>query len=161
MTASKSRGTTTKTRRPTATTSIIDELLPGFSERSRKGRRNQAKGAEYERDVAKAFRSLGYPNAKREHGQSRDGGDAPDVSGTPFWIECTKGEASIYDKLEQGLQDASTYALRFAEIPAPVIVCSRRNGKRTRHIVTMERELFLRIIKHLESADTKWWRDHL
>lgn len=128
--------------------SIIDELLPGFSERSRKGRRNRQKGAEYERDVANAFK-LVYPEARREHGQTRDGGDAADVEGTPFWIECTKGEASIYDKLEQGMVDSIKGAMREctrtgSKVTArPVLVCSQRNGKRTRHIVTMDRDQFI------------------
>ncbi len=124
--------------------SATDELFPGFSERSRQGKRNRQKGAEYERDVANAFKKL-FPNAKREHGQSRDGGDAPDVSGTPFWIECTKGNASIYDKMEQGIVDARKHA-RGRKAPLPVIVCSRRGGKSTRHIVSLDRDEFINLL---------------
>lgn len=127
--------------------------MPGFSERSRQGRRNRQKGAEYERDVANAFKQL-YTNPRREHGQARDGGDAPDVSGTPFWIECTKGEASIYDKLEQGLVDSQKHdgaRRRQDRHPAktgyPVLVCARRNGKRTRHVVVMDRDQFIEMLE--------------
>lgn len=137
--------------------SIIDELLPGFSERSRQGKRNRQKGAEYERDVANAFKANGFPYAKREHGQSRDGGDAPDVSGSPFWVECTKGTKSIFDKLEQGLHDAAKYTKKSDRDDAQkltgsllTIVCSRRSGKRTRHIVSMDRDQFFKLLSWVD-----------
>lgn len=140
-----------KTKTKKTTTSIIDELLPGFSERSERGRRNRRKGAEYERDVANVFKLL-FPDARREHGQTRDGGDAADVEGTPFWIECTKGNASIFDKLEQGMVESTREAARKRNTLSgkhharPVLVCSRRNGKRTRHIVSMDRDQFIDLL---------------
>ena len=82
---------------------IIDALLPGFTERSDRGRRNRKKGVEFERSVANAFKPV-FPKARRLFGQSREGDEVPDVGGTPFWIECAKGSTNaIHEKLDQVL----------------------------------------------------------
>jgi hypothetical protein len=53
------------------------------------GKRSRDKGANYERDIARRWRESGlFPEAKRGIGQTRAGGDVPDVDGTPFWVEC-------------------------------------------------------------------------
>lgn len=47
------------------------------------------KGHDFERDIAAALRPI-WPEARRG-AQSRAGTDAPDVDGTPYWIECKRG----------------------------------------------------------------------
>lgn len=124
---------------------IIDELHPGFTERSDRGRRNRAKGVEFERRVANAFKAL-YPKARRLFGQSREGDEVPDVGGTPFWIECAKGSTNaIHEKLVQGLAASSTspseeYAKR------PVVVVSHHAG-RQQTMVTMRLDDFLALLR--------------
>jgi hypothetical protein len=70
-------------------------------EASRRGRSNRRKGHDFEREVAALFREL-WPEAKRGL-QSRGGtAEAPDVEGTPFWIEVKKGaKTNIKAALEQ------------------------------------------------------------
>ena len=53
------------------------------------GRRSRRKGAQYERDLANDL-ILIWPNAKRGIGQTRSGGEVPDVDGTPYWIEAKR-----------------------------------------------------------------------
>lgn len=55
---------------------------------------SRAKGIRFELDTRNFFRRW-FPKAERSYGQSRRGSDAPDVSGTPFWIEC-KHKKKIY-----------------------------------------------------------------
>jgi hypothetical protein len=125
---------TTK-RKPTA--SVIDELYPGFSQRSAKARASNRKGKAHERKVSVALRDV-YPGARRLHGQAREGSDCPDVGGTPWWIECTDSDASITSKMRQGLRDSAvSESEEYAG--APVVVISHRKGS-TLVLVTMELE---------------------
>jgi hypothetical protein len=50
------------------------------------GKARRIKGHDWEREVAKWFRSL-YPGAKRGY-QARGDSKAADVTGVPFWLEC-------------------------------------------------------------------------
>lgn len=106
---------------------MIDEVEPGFSERSDRGRRNRQKGVDFERKIANALKAA-FPKAKRLFGQSREGDEVPDVGGTPFWIECAKGSTNaIHDKLRQGLAaSASSPSAEYAH--APVLVVSQHGG---------------------------------
>lgn len=124
---------------------IIDELHPGFSERSDRGRRSRQKGTEFERRVANAFKRV-WPDAKRLFGQARDGNEVPDVGGTQFWIECAKGATrAIHDKLRQGIRDsASSPSSEYRG--APVVVVSHHDGV-GETMVTMRLEDFLELFK--------------
>ena len=54
--------------------------------------------------MAKALRPIFGENVARGY-QSRAGGDAPDVDGTPYWVECKKGRRTrIKAALEQGTE---------------------------------------------------------
>lgn len=130
---------------------IIDEVEPGFSERSDRGRRNRTKGVEFERKIAIALRAA-FPNAKRLFGQSREGDEVPDVGGTPFWIECAKGSTNaIHDKLRQGLAaSASSPSKEYAH--APVIVISQHGGS-GETMVTMRLADFVELA-HI--TDDRW-----
>jgi hypothetical protein len=55
------------------------------------GKAQRDKGKRGEREVAEALRAV-YPDAKRGW-QSRAGSDAPDVDGTPWWVEVKIGKA--------------------------------------------------------------------
>lgn len=106
---------------------IIDELHPGFTERSDRNRRSQKRGSVFEREVANALKPL-FPKARRAVGQTREGNEAPDVTGTPFWVECAKGSTNaIHDKLRQGLEASKTSPSEY-ENGKPVLVISHHGG---------------------------------
>lgn len=124
--AKSQRSAQSRVRSAPPARSVMDELGAGFSERSRQGKRNRAKGAEFERAVATALQLI-FPGARREHGQARDGDEVPDVGCTPMWIECTKGSASIYAKLAQGeVAVKATPATQYQRLP--VVVVSAKQG---------------------------------
>ena len=55
------------------------------------GKSQRTKGHSFERKIARILRSI-WPDAKRGF-QTRGGtAEAPDIEGTPFWIECKKGK---------------------------------------------------------------------
>jgi hypothetical protein len=86
----------------------MDEISPGFSERSDRGKKSRAKGVTFERVISKKLRRV-WPDAKRLFGQAREGNENPDVGGTPFWLELGRGgNMSIHKKLEQAIHDSET-----------------------------------------------------
>jgi hypothetical protein len=119
------------------------------AELSRRGRSNRNRGKCFERDVANALKEV-YPLARRLYGQSRKGADAPDVGGTPFWVECgTGGTVAIREKLAQALRDsAASEDPRWTNKPAAVFTRSR-DGER---IVSMRQDQFINLLKQIESA---------
>lgn len=127
---------------------VTEELYPGLDKRSRQGRINRTRGGEYEREVANALKPI-YPKARRSVGQAREGANAPDVVGTPLWIECTKSSGvKVVEKMAQGLVDS-------AVCPDPnyrgraVVVFSRHKPSRL-DLVTMRREDFLELLRDVE-----------
>jgi hypothetical protein len=68
------------------------------------GRASRNKGATFERRVAEIFREI-YPEARRGY-QRRSGSDEPDVTGTPWWIECKvgKGTPQVYRAWWQAME---------------------------------------------------------
>jgi hypothetical protein len=138
-------------RKGAATKTIADELYPGFSARSERGRKARAKGVAYERQIASRLRRV-YPKARRLFGQAREGSECPDIGGTPWWIECTDSEASIASKLRQ-----ATAAAKASSSPEyrnrPVVVVTHRPKQPT--IVSMEFEAWLDLMGDLRfSAGT-------
>ena len=88
------------------------------------GRSSRRKGHDFERAVASRLREM-FGDDVRRGWQSRDGADAPDVDGTPFWIECKRGQrTSIYAALRQA-EDAAWSA---GDKRAPVAIC-KDDGK--------------------------------
>ena len=61
------------------------------AKKSLSGRGCRIKGHAFERAVAKIFREI-YGEEVRRGYQTRSGAEAPDVDGTPFWIECKRGK---------------------------------------------------------------------
>lgn len=83
------------------------------------GRASRRKGHDFEREIAARLRAVFGEDVKRGW-QARDGADAPDVDGTPFWIECKRGKrTSIYAALRQA-EDAAWSA---CDKRAPVAIC--------------------------------------
>lgn len=124
--------------------SIMDELEPGFSEKSTRGKTNQAKSKAFERKIAIAFRVV-CPKAKRSFGQAREGNEIPDIVGTPFWLECGTGSTiSIQGKLKQALSDAATTPNSDYRDRPPVVVV---HNPRTHVVsVTMTIDDFLALV---------------
>jgi hypothetical protein len=143
-----------KAKKPSST--IQDELNPGFSTRSARAKTNNAKGKSFEREVANLFKPL-YRGAKRSFGQSRTGAESPDVVGTPFWIECGKGSTiAIHEKLAQGQHDTAI-CLDPAYRDRPVVAVTK--SVRGQLMVTMTGDDFVRLIqlgqqRKLERRDT-------
>ncbi len=126
---------------------MIDELEPGFSVRSSRGKKNRADGKRFEQETARALRRV-FPDAKRLFGQSRDGNEVPDLGGTPFWIECGRGSTvSIQKKIQQGMRDsANSPSVEYEFAPVVVVV---RNPKTKITSVTMELEEFIDLLEQV------------
>lgn len=76
------------------------------------------KGAAYERLVAKML-AIVWPASARGLKQCRDASEDPDVTGTPFWVECKhQRNVSIQAALKQGEE---------ATDGRPVVVVTRNN----------------------------------
>jgi hypothetical protein len=67
------------------------------------GKASREKGKRGERRAAEIL-SIFWPGARREAGQCRKGSDAPDVNGTPFWVEAKEAVVpNAWRALEQAL----------------------------------------------------------
>lgn len=67
-------------------------------------RSQREKGKRGERSAAEALRVV-YPQARRGW-QARDGADAPDVDGTPWWVESKVGRnPPLWPAWRQALED--------------------------------------------------------
>ena len=116
-------------------------------DRKRVGRKSRTKGAQGERDVANALKSI-YPHAARGGLlQSQYGTDsnACDVEYTPWWIEVKRGQRPNI----QGAYDQATDATD----GRPVLVVTRKD--RSDWLATMTLEQFkhlIEIIKEYQKA---------
>lgn len=81
---------------------------------------SRRKGKTGEREFSRVFKAL-YPEAGRGI-QSRDGGEVPDIDGTPFWVEC-KRLKSI------GALRFMDQAQRDSDGRVPVVVMREDHGK--------------------------------
>lgn len=107
---------------------------------------SRAKGARFERQLAKVFREHGY-EARRGQQYCGANGDA-DVVGLPFiHVECKAVERlNIFDAMAQSVRDAKD-----GEIP---IVCHKKNY--TDWLVTMRIEDWFKLYREWEcSRDSK------
>jgi len=81
------------------------------------------KGKRGEREVAALLREI-FPTAKRGW-QSRNGSDAPDVDGTPFWIEVKRHKrAKMRPAIRQAIQDVA-----IAGDKRPPVAFTRSDGE--------------------------------
>jgi hypothetical protein len=89
-----------------------------------------------------------YPDAKRSIGQSREGHEAPDVDGTPFWVECTKGNASILSKVIQAKDARNKCKTNRTKYPYRLVLVFAHNQKHGMHTVTLLREEFMDMLSN-------------
>ncbi len=114
---------------------------------SQRNKRNRMKGKEYEREIANALKPF-YPNAARSFGQSATGSEAPDVVGTPFWIECGKGKSIRPEvKLKQAIAEVEATPNKTFHGAHPIAFTTR--GGHEPHIVSMTLETFLAFVETL------------
>lgn len=104
------------------------------------GKRSRDKGAGFERAVADVLRIL-WPNAKRGLQQTRNAKEAPDVTDTPWWVECKVGaKPNILGAFDQA-KDATD--------GRPVLVVTKVD--RHEPLVTLTLADFVRISEAKES----------
>ncbi len=86
---------------------------------------SRQKGATFERYVANKLKAL-YPNARRRGGDQAGTHrlTAPDVDGTPFWIECKVGRSFTI----KGAFEQAEEARALAGDTRPILVCTRAHG---------------------------------
>lgn len=113
------------------------------------GAMSRRKGAVFERQMANVFAIL-FPDAKRGIGQSRWGGEVPDVDGTPFWPECKRGNSTT---AAAALKQA-TEAKAKSTGRGPALAVVRRD--RERIIASMYLEDFLILLAgHVVTDETE------
>lgn len=99
------------------------------------GARSRTKGHNFERETANKLKAI-FPEARRGF-QMRDGADAPDVMGTPFWVECKVGKrCNIKQAMLQAVEATDGKHI-------PVVVTKEDRGMT---MVTMELEEWLEVV---------------
>lgn len=100
---------------------------------------SKAKGARFERQLARMFREYGFTDARRTAQYCGNTGDAADVVGLPkIHVEAKHAERMrLYDWMAQAVRDAQP-----GEIPA---VFHKANGKGV--LVTIPFDDFMRLYK--------------
>lgn len=110
-------------------------------EKVKQGRRSRTKGHNFERQMANVLTEI-WPNARRGY-QARDSvkeAKAPDVDGTPLYIECKKGKAT---NPKAGWRQANEHT-----DGRPPVCISRDDRKEI--LVTMEMDLFMHLMRIYE-----------
>lgn len=108
---------------------------------------SRAKGARFERELAKAFRAHGYDEARRTAQYCGNTGDASDVVGLPgLHIEAKHCEKmQLYDWIAQAVRDAEASGMD--KLPA---VFHKKNYADI--LVTMRFDDFMQIYKEWEAG---------
>jgi hypothetical protein len=118
---------------------------------SQLGRLSRNKGKTYEQAVARGYREL-YGERVKRGWQAREGSDAPDVEGVPYWVECKHHKkVSIRAAYEQAAEAAAAAGSKL-----PVVVHTKDNGAVP--LVTLTEEAWLFVLKQLQKAheDRVW-----
>ncbi len=110
------------------------------------GKSSRRKGHDWERDVARQMRDIFGDRVKRGW-QVREGTDAPDVDGTPFWIECKKGKKTNIRAALLQAQDAAGHLHGAGDNRPPLAVCKDDGMRAT---ATMYLDDFLDLVKEWE-----------
>lgn len=108
---------------------------------------SKAKGARFERDLAKKFREHGYDQARRTAQYCGNTGDASDVVGLPgLHIEAKHQEQMrLYDWMAQAINDAEAGG----ENRLPAVFHKKNNAD---ILVTMRLDDFMEIYKEYEAG---------
>jgi hypothetical protein len=125
---------------------------PSKRSRSKIGRRSRAKGKEYERELAEAFRAV-FPNARRTLSQSRDSGEAPDIEVPGYWVEGKHHtRVSIRRAYEQAIDELERFYAGVGSDghPRVPIAVTKDNGKES--LVTLSLVHFLDMLLELKTA---------
>lgn len=114
------------------------------------GKASRTKGHSYERKIAKVFRKY-FPLAKRGF-QTRGGtAEAPDVDGTPWYIECKrqKSNANLRRALmqaESGQYVTTEEGTFRRDLRPPMAVCK---NDRERDMMCMYLDDFMKLVERL------------
>lgn len=103
------------------------------------GALSRTKGHAFEREVAKELQPL-YPSARRGLSQPRNGREVPDVEGTPWWIECKRGNSATLPQAVKQAKEATDGRL-------PIVFVRR---DRERSLVVMDVDDFKRLLADVE-----------
>lgn len=98
---------------------------------SQVGKLSRAKGKTFEQEVARALRGI-YGEGVKRGWQARDGDDAPDVDGTPFWVEAKRGRRVNYQAALVQVMEARESATKKKDPRAvlpPLVVGRDDNGE--------------------------------
>ena len=91
------------------------------------------KGKRWERAVASLLRAV-FGDAVKRGWQTRSGSDAPDVDGTPFWVECKHGQQpNVRAALAQAVEAGSA-----AGDPRPPVAAVKDNNCRAMAVMFLE-----------------------
>lgn len=113
--------------------------------KSAAGKYSRRKGRAFEQAVARDFRAIYGENVKRGW-QAREGFDAPDVDGTPWWVECKHhARVNVQASFQQAV-DASTKVGKrgFERARRPAVLVHHDTGKE-HTLVTLKLEDFLQL----------------
>lgn len=114
------------------------------------GRAARVKGAGWERDVAKMLAEVLGDKVKRGLGQTRAGGEVPDVVAPPYWVEAkrmkrTSPKAALDQAVEAMAESKSP------EFSVPVAICKDDRKSPT---VTMFLEDWLELVRKAHAQDS-------
>jgi hypothetical protein len=113
------------------------------------GKMQRDKGKVWEREVAAAFRTLFGSGVKRGW-QAREGHDAPDVDGTPFWLEAKHhAVVNIAAAVRQALADRKK-----AKEERWIIAVTKSN--RAVPLATMPWTEFMMLLREWVEAKAEW-----
>ena len=115
--------------------------------RSKRAKSSRRKGSDFERDIAKKFQEI-FPEAKRGLSQTRNGGEVPDVDGTPFWVECKNSKQTPAAALRQAKQ----YIIKNKDPRKPLAVCKPLHGT---IIVAMAFDDFIGLLRQFYAKGNK------
>jgi hypothetical protein len=109
-------------------------------DRSKLGRRSRNKGKAFEQAIARDLQII-WPEARRGIGQARSGGEVPDISHTPWWVECKHMKRC---NIQAAVKQAREAAAGKDELP--VMVVTKDNGGEV--LATLPWALLIHILQY-------------